>query len=57
MVAGVVQPFILVDVGQEETLEPSSNIKIQRNNYYLAGHKCASSDLIKGRQKQNSHHF
>jgi hypothetical protein len=30
MIAGVVQPFIFVDVGQDETLEPPSNIRIQR---------------------------
>jgi hypothetical protein len=26
----VVQPFMFVDVGRDETLEPSSNIRIQR---------------------------
>jgi hypothetical protein len=30
MVAGVVQPFIFVEVGQDETLEPPSNIRIKR---------------------------
>jgi hypothetical protein len=30
MVAGVHRTLIFVDVGQDETLEPSSNIRIQR---------------------------